>query len=360
MLGPSFLAAFELPDGRFALVAAQRGAIVPGADFIGSEEEVNHRLQEMWAMTDDNFRFDDKHVYAPAAWGFGEQELDVAELLIPKNLSKRFRLQQLTFGLSKGEILKLSILAILILGAGAAWLVYEDWSAKIEADERAREKELAKQRLAELNRKALEAQKSTALDHPWSKMPNIKDMSAVCVSAIHAVPISVDGWLLDSASCDAESQNASYVRTGNATVLGFKAGIRQYLAGPITFGSAGEAANVQGDITLGYGGDQELLDAETALQRVTSHFQERMIDAEIEPVEPVEQEQAALPGSKQEQKQPKAEWAEFGFTYSDLRDPRVTADGLGRVPSARLISVTAVLDERQITWKVKGAFYAKD
>jgi hypothetical protein len=69
-LGQSWLSVFSLGDGLYYLVAADKGAVIPDSDIVGSEDRIRSRMMELNAM----FEWTDDQIIAPEAWSFGGVE----------------------------------------------------------------------------------------------------------------------------------------------------------------------------------------------------------------------------------------------------------------------------------------------
>ncbi|MFD2274643.1 type 4b pilus protein PilO2 [Undibacterium arcticum] len=117
-LGPSWLGAFALADGRFAVVAVQDNSIVPGYDVILNRDEALHKLRECANLFHLPRR---SNFFAPAEFQFAQREVDINELLKPKRLKADNKLKQLRFGLTGGELVTGLVLIAILIAAGVGF-----------------------------------------------------------------------------------------------------------------------------------------------------------------------------------------------------------------------------------------------
>src|SRR5690554_5371978 len=65
VLGPTFIAAFPLPDGRFALVSGSNNAIVPDSEGVYEAADARQRIAELWSALEATVGNGELPVYAP-------------------------------------------------------------------------------------------------------------------------------------------------------------------------------------------------------------------------------------------------------------------------------------------------------
>lgn len=217
VLGASWLSVFRLDDNLYYLVAADKSAVIPDSDIIGTEDQIRTRMVELNSM----FEWNDDQIIAPEIWSFGGVEKPLDSLLTAQNVKKKHKLKQLTFGLSKKEWFRFSA-AGLVLGAVGigAWTYFEferrlahEQQAKIEAARRA---ELA--RLDEDQRRQIA---SSALTRPWTLKPRPSQMLSLCEGAIYSLPVTIGGWVFEKAQCTPGKLDSTYKRTTGATNVDF-------------------------------------------------------------------------------------------------------------------------------------------
>lgn len=351
----SWIGAFELPDGNYALVAVHGGMIVPGCDAVGNKQDIRNLLIEKDSQRKViSFR----KVFHPDDFNYRGENLDLEGLLRPKQLKADFRLKQLTFGLTKRELISAGCITI-ALSIGAVG--YFQWAAnqeRLERQEAARQELLRQQQLADLAAKSASSPDAQALTHPWAAMPGIEDFLGGCQGGIDALPLSLGGWVFESAICTIETIETVYKQAPSATFEMFKAAAASRFPSPPVLLSGGDRAGLGDQITLGAGGDDELLLVEDMRSQFTSYFQRLNLPVEI--IENAALAQALaepLPG-QQEQPSPPPAWKSFAFTITTDYAPETVFRGLS-LQGVRLTEISVNKADVQLTWIIKGEIYAR-
>lgn len=356
-LGSSWLGVFELDDGRYVFVAVNDGAIVPGCDMVGDRDEVRDKLSYVYGL----FTWD--KVYVPADFDYGGETVDIKTLLSPGNLKGEYRLKQLTFGLTRRELIVGSIVAI---AATVAVFGYSQWKTEQERrirEERIRADQIRQQQLAELNAKAKREQGVKALEHPWSKLPSPEEFVKGCGDAINAVPLTLRGWIVAAVKCDGRAVDATYERGENATVNDFLAAARERFGADPDVADGGDKSNVRAvDLKLGYGGDDPLLPMAATLANFASHFQAIGIKPTLKPKAEEVSKPQALPGQEPVQAvvEQVKDWKTVEFSFDTEYAPETLMAGLdGTGMRFTELSVGLAKDAATLTWHVAGEIYAK-
>ncbi|MEB0222090.1 type 4b pilus protein PilO2 [Pseudomonas sp. AB12(2023)] len=359
-LGDTWIGVFKLTDDQYAIVAVVSGAIVPGADKIGDLASVEKHLRRLWSRGTD-FK---NNVYAPAEMGFGGQELNIEELLIPSKLKKEYRLRPLTFGLTKKELIGggcLVVLAVCLLSSGWQWHVRSQYAlqqAKIQAAK------IELQRLSDLNAKTRVEQVAPALKHPWASRSGVGDFVSACLNTANKMPLALGGWIAMSANCKSDIYAITYVRQGASTVSQVITAAKSFFELAPAFTNGGDIASLNKPLEMNLAGDEELTDLDTLLAVFNSHFQQLLIKPELvevpykaPPVAP------ALPGSDGNTTKPlpppAPDWIEFSFKVVSHIPPEILVQGLpGRGVRINEIDIDRS-EAAQLTWTIYGAIYAK-
>lgn len=357
-LGDTWIGAFKLPDGQYAVVAVDGGAVVPGADKIGDLETIKKQLNRLFGRGTTTY----KKIYAPEEMNFGGEALDIEELLRPSNLNKSYTLKPLTFGLTKKEWIGTGVAVAIVLTlivAGWQWHLESERQAKA-ARIHAAQAEAA--RLAELNAKTRAAQAAPALKHPWSTQSGVGDFVIACLKVANSKPLSLAGWPAVSANCKSDLYAVTYARAGSATVNQFIQAAKPLFELAPAFTNGGDAASLNQPLEIQLAGDEELADLDTALALFNSHFQQVLIKpelAEVKYVPPAAPE--ALPGADPTQAPPPPptpDWIEFSFSIESRIPPEILVQGLpGR--GVRVTEIVITREAAQLLWTIKGALYAK-
>lgn len=357
-LGPSWLGVFELDDGTYAFVAVNDGAIVPGCDMVGDREEVREKLNYIYSF------FSWEKVYVPADFDYGGETVDIKTLLVPGSLQKEHRLKQLTFGLTNRELLLGvgAVVAIVIGGVGYMQLqAVEEKKARME---RIRAEQIRQQQLAELNAKTKREQSVNALAHPWAKLPAADDFISSCVAGINAMPLTINGWVFQSAKCGGNQLAATYGRRGTATVNDFISGAKGRFVSEPAFLEEGESVAVHTELKLMYGGDDVLQPLAPMLSSFTSHFQALDIKLKLTEKPTAPEKPKPLPGQTASQPDNEVEvvpdWKTYTFSFDTELAPELAFTGLNG-SGVRFTEVAVKLQEEtsKLTWNVAGEIYAK-
>jgi hypothetical protein len=350
----SWIGAFALPDEQFALVAVYDGMIVSGCDLIADKETVLDRLREM-----DSQRsvMEFSKVFHPADVEYRGDPLDIEEVLVAKAMRKDYALKQLTFGLTKRELVQLGagVTALLCLGLG-----YQQWDAykTREAFKEAQRQEAARQKaLAELNARAGAEQTVKALQHPWATQPGMVDFLNACQGAVNSLPLAMGGWTFESAKCTEASLETVYQRSGKTPFNSFVQAAQGRFAAPPALLEGGDKAMLGDQVSIGAGGDDELLPFEQLQADFTSYLQVLDLKATMVPVPVAIPPQPPLPGGAEAPPPLKPDWQQFSFTLTSPYAPLYLFAGL-HLKGVRLTEISVVRTGPALSWSAKGDIYA--
>lgn len=350
----SWIGAFELPNNLYAFVAVHKGLIVPGCDIIADRQTVLDLLIEK-----DSQRkiMEFGKAFHPADFNYRGSPRAIEELLQPKAMSKEYALKPLKFGLTTREMVQIGAGVLVLAAAGIGYLQWDAYQIEQAKQEAARKEQKRLAALAELNARAGAEQPPQALEHPWAKQPGVEDFLNGCQGAIDALPLAIGGWVFKSATCSANSVEAVYVREGNRTFNDFVAAASgRFPAEPVLLGEGNEA--VLGDaISIGVGGDDELLGLSAMQADFLSHLQSVGINVALNEIPVTPPVPAALPGGESAPPPPLPDWKQFGFRLSSLNSPTDLFFNY-HLPGLRLTQVEAVLQQAQLIWTIQGDLYA--
>lgn len=354
-LGESWIAAWRvsLDEDRYALVAVYEGAVIPGSDLVGTGDEIKRKVAQLLGRS---ISFED--TYLPLEFERGGKPLDVDELLHPRNLRREYRLRPLAFGLSNGEIARLSVIGTLVLITLIGWQQWGAHKARL-----AREAAIAaeQQRLAELealNARAKQEQTLQALEHAWAKRPSVAEFIAGCNGSIDSIPLSISGWIFTSAQCDGDLVSATFKRTGNSTARGFIAASRDHFADEPAFFDEGNSAALKISLKLNLAGDESLVESSQALALLTSWLHGQSLEPTIKELPVQVPQPPALPGEPTPPAPPPPEWKHFELQYSSSLPPSIVLRGVPET-GLRLREIKTQLQSDHLTWSVIGDLYAK-
>ncbi|MDR9863440.1 type 4b pilus protein PilO2 [Pseudomonas baetica] len=354
-LGESWIAAWRvsLDEDRYALVAVYEGAVIPGSDLVGTGDEIKRKVAQLLGRS---ISFED--TYLPLEFERGGKPLDVDELLHPRNLRREYRLRPLAFGLSNGEIARLSVIGTLVLITLIGWQQWGAHKARL-----AREAAIAaeQQRLAELealNARAKQEQTLQALEHAWAKRPSVTEFIAGCNGSIDSIPLSISGWIFTSAQCDGDLVSATFKRTGNSTARGFIAASRGHFADEPAFFDEGNSAALKISLKLNLAGDESLVESSQALALLTSWLHGQSLEPTIKELPVQVLQPPTLPGEPTPPAPPPPEWKHFELQYSSSLPPSIVLRGVPET-GLRLREIKTQLQSDHLTWSVIGDLYAK-
>jgi hypothetical protein len=364
-LGDTWLGAFALKEGQYAVVAVFDGSIVPGYDLIGSRDEALSALQSGYnllkVLDKDNKIFRAESVYAPNEFDFSPYEHDIYALLNIKNLKKNYKLKPLTFGLTTKELIKVGL--TLLAGSGMFWGYheYQHYQQQVEREAQLKAEQIRRLQLERLDSHAKQAQLKTLL-YPWSSIPLAVDFVAACSEAIHALPLSIAGWVFDIASCDHKGVSVSYARrVANTTVKQFSQHSKAYFSNEAIFTDQGNTALLENPLSLASGKNDALAPTTEILTEFVAYFQALDIPLKLEEKQLVSPEVPSLQGQVQQTPPPIPSWRQFAFEYQTELAPPSYFMGLPHQNGVRITNIKAQLNEEAalLNWTVSGEIYAK-
>ncbi|WP_375122208.1 type 4b pilus protein PilO2 [Pseudomonas sp. LW8] len=349
----SWIGAFLLPNGLYALVAVHGGLIVPGCDVIGGKDQIFNLLVEKDSQR-RIMEFD--KVYHPEDFGYRGAPLDIEEVLPSGAKLKDYALKPLTFGLTKREIITIGCTTLALVIALIGYSQWTDYQRQEAIKEAARLEAERLAKLAELNALAGAEQTFQALQHPWASIPGIEDFLNACQGAIDSQALSLGGWPFESALCNTAIIEPVYKRSGTTFNDLIAAGQGRFPAPPVLM-EGGERARFGDEIKLGVGGDDELSGFAVVQANFTSHMQKLDLKAELVEV-PATPLPANLPGQEHAPPPPLPDWKTYSFSLTSPYTPKFIFAGLN-LPGVRLVEMTVVREGHQLSWSIKGEIYAR-
>lgn len=358
-LGDTWLGAFKLPDGQYAIVGILRGGVIPGSDMIGDLETISSALRSIYAY---KHGIDDNDIYAPEEMNFGGQALDIEKILTPVSMRKEYSLKPLTLSLTRKQVVVAGALVLSVFAGGCGYLRYEAIEAKKKHDAEVRAAKIKVAEMEAINARSRAEQTAKSIVHPWSLMPSVSDFIESCSAFVFRQPLSAAGWVLTSSACDGQQFAASFSRSYRASEadLADYAVSAGYVKPPIFF-DGGDKVAVSLDAKPIYAGDEPLPNEAEALISFTSHFQRLGIKPEVTaltvsaPTPP-----PLLPGQDPSMQiiPPDPDWKEFEFSFDTELPPSMLFEGLSPV-GIRLTQIKNTVTNARMTWSVKGTIYAK-
>lgn len=350
VLGDNTLAVFQLSENYYALFAVLDGGIVANSDIVGDRETIEAKQNSLRNMVEGtNQKW--ARLIAPPGFALDDETVDLESIINPRVLKRHHQMRQLTFGLSNKELTRItavSAAAMLIVGGGMyAWHVHHQSVI---------EKGLEAQREKAIRDAMHMGQQQTSmpqLPHPWASIAPVDAVLDGCVSYLGQFPVTMGGWVLDTATCQANGTiGAFYKRSGNRTLNDFLNAATAYfhvqpIATDPNTGGVGGRVNITGK------SDEATLELSAAQRPFISHFQRWGIDVPLVP--------ADAPAVAPQNGQPKApvpDWKTFSFTETSLLNPTTAMAEIPR-EGLRVTEIDLKFDPATslTTWTTKGDLY---
>lgn len=234
-LGPSWIAAFPLSNGKMVMAAAHDGAIVAGSDVMGPVEQVRQVFEEtceIMAGADQGWG----RVIAPHDWSSAAQAKELDIVLAKAKITAKARIRPIKFKLTRRQIIAGVCFSLLVSAGSVAAKVYVEKTR--EADRLARIEKarlvLQEQEQAEINRRIVNG--------PWAELPPASVMIKMCSEGWSQVPLAIEGWLFENSRCSLNEMTAVYRRSGPATVGAFTEAVEPQFGDPIVTQNGDSAA----------------------------------------------------------------------------------------------------------------------
>ena len=352
-LGSSWLAAWKIEDAedRYALVAVYRGAVIPGADLVGTADEIKRKVAQQLSRS-----MSFEKVFVPAEFGRGGEPFDAETLLHPSNLKREYKLTPLAFGLSSKELVRVAAMAAVVVGCFIGWHQWHQHQLQIAREAQLAAEAARRAELDALNQRTNSPVVLEALVHPWVKQPSVPAFLSGCNGAIDQLPLAIAGWLFVSAKCDGALMSASYKRTGNSTTLAFTAATAGHFADTPAFYDEGNMAALKLIFELPLAGDDVLDPATQALDSITSWLQAQDLQPKITEVPVTVVQPPALPGQPAPPPPPPPDYRHFEIRYTSQLPPATVLHAVQNT-GMRLREIETKFQGGQLTWNVVGDLY---
>lgn len=354
-LGDDWIAVFDIGDGRYAIAAAKNGAIIPGCDDIGPRAQIEESLRT-------NFNLHQfTQVICPAEFDFGGEERDLGQLLQSHKLRKEYKLQPLSGARTLLSALLVVALVLLMVGGGTiGFLMYRKHQQQQAAAAAAAAAATEQRRLEELKAASGQDVTPVALTHPWASQPVVREMRSACVDAMRAFPLSIGGWLVDSALCHSGMVQATYRRMPTATVNGFTTHAQAQGYRIAMIDEAGETGTLSVSLgALRAGGDDALLDMGQIGNAVRSLLQSRSSQFTLSVKDVTPAAPPVLPGQEAPPAPPAPDWQTQSLTITGRQTPGDMLTGLEDLPGLRLLSVSVKRSQSELEWSLTGEINGK-
>lgn len=339
-------AVFALSKDKYWFIAVSDGMLSPLSDIVGDESvirtAVTHFLQilvrpaEGWT------------IYAPDDF-FPDQQTEnksLTDLIYNKTRLRRARLHK-THNPQLLWYWGLSVIAViggyLLLNA---WQQHQKVTRVIAAQAALRARQQASNAALTDNQK------------PWAKQPRLPEMLDTCRAVWKAAPVSVAGWIFNSATCNTSGKIIlHYALTGGGTVSDFAARI------PVIY-----PPDIQPVFNIPGGADdaiitlpvklippehpETLLPGDQQIQQLTSYAQRLnarlRLSAQDNPTRLTKGSVQPLP------------WRTFSFTFiTDIPPDRLFGSSRFNSNGIRANSIAATLKNNRLEYTIDGVLYVK-
>jgi hypothetical protein len=325
----NWLAAFKLPDGKWAYFAVRDANFLPNGDFAGTKEEVLERLHGDYGLGGWNVVIGDPEL---ADYGFHNFESRTVLDLIPHRKNGAIRphrwwaLQPLRRRKSKWPIAAAAGVAVAVAGA-AGWQTYQRKQQELQQE---RDIAAARQQMQQQGGQALQTS-------PWAGKPGPLETAKACIDRLaHLTP---GGWKLDEYACTGDK--VSYGWSRNQSTAAF---LREQVPGA-EIDPNGEKATYSETLTLKAKEAETLLAQKDIVEPIVSTLQLMGVTTQI-----------SSPG----QGGAVVEMASSGwraYTY------KIHAHGLAPVVVASVLDQPGVRIDKMIyrggDWAIEGMMYVK-
>ncbi|EKN6119285.1 pilus assembly protein PilO, partial [Yersinia enterocolitica] len=269
--------------------------------------------------------------------------------------------KQLTFGLTKQEILTYMIFLLLVCSAFAYYKYDEN---------------IKKQQIAEQNRIALEKYKAEQqriksatkkdvqieeLLKPWVGQPSVKEFVSNCTQLTKSIPPNILGWELTKINCTEKALSTDYTRNELSTVNDFRQSVKGLFNVDIfTTDNDGNTALFAIENKMLPAGNEELKSALDVLADFTSYFQRLNIGYKITELEVKPPQLLAGQVQDENNKPLPPPWRIFDFVVTTDINPNILF-GNFNVAVTRIESIEMGIENTtKLTWVIKGKVYVKD
>lgn len=354
-LGNSWIAAWvvDAEKDRYAIVAVHEDRIIPGCDLIATASEIRKRVLQQRSR---GIQFERE--FLPPEFGMGGELIDIDELLHPNRLKREYRLRPLVLGMSRPELSQLLVVALLIGGGLLVWSQWKSHQAEIKRQAAVEAERRQLQELAELQRQTGAEQPLQALEHPWAKQPSVIAFVEECSRVMYQLPLNIRGWAFNRAECNGARVSAMYDRAGNSSAHEFTLAVGEILSARPEFTEQAQSAVLTFDLAIDAAGDDALIEASDALEKLTSWFHRFSQEPQLQLMPVATAQEPALPGQPAPPPPPPPQWHQYQLSYSTGILPY---DSLNGAPTQglRLQEIKTEYKADHLIWSVTGVLYAK-
>jgi hypothetical protein len=330
----NWLAAFKLPDGKWAYFAVRDANFLPNGDFAGTKEEVLERLHGDYGLGGWNIVIGDAELENQGFHNFNAKRI---EDVLPRKPNGQLRIHR-WWGL---QPIKPSIAwplvavggLVLVVAATSGALYWQKYQKKKEEEARDRAIEEARRRM-------MGKSPTSALPHPWASKPLPLAFAQSCLAQFSHM--TAGGWALDEYSCGGGQATYSWSRQGSTI---------QFLLEQVPDAMVdinGDKARFSVPLPASNGVDEALMEQKEAIAPLISKLQLLNVPARTN-------REAPPPSSSPNNPAPVPEWQTFPLTLSIGSMPPMEIAAILSQPGTRIDKMVY----RGGAWSIEGVVYAK-
>lgn len=347
-LGPSFIAAFEVEPGKYAVTGAMNDIILPQSDKYLDAVQARAHFQKLWDSLESSLGIEDFEVYAPE--GFFKDAQPYTLDALARHVKRSHRLKKRpTF--APNDLARYFIWGCILTALLAGGWIY--------AADQAEKSRLANQKTVVPTHPVTADE--LAATRPWTKQAQPRVFAQRCTQSLGVLPLTLDGWVLANARCDANQIAAQYARTQGRTADGLSAAISAWSPRLLlAFSSDGDLATIKWAMSMPPGGDDGLAPMLTRSTDFLSHWQHRLVPVTVARSASHFAPNYIPPKTAVDPRLLHPNWQTLSWEIKgSTRNPTSLVKGLS-VPGVRIQSISLAFGESgALNWSLKGNLYGQ-
>lgn len=347
-LGPSFIAAFEVEPGKYAITGAMNDIILPQSDKYLDAVQARAHFQKLWDSLESSLGVEDFEVYAPE--GFFKDAQPYAIDALARHVKRSHRLKK------RPTFAPNDLARYFVWGCVLTALMAGGW---IYASDQAEKSRLARQKTVAPAHPVTAAE--LAATRPWTHQAQPGVFAQRCTKSLGVLPLTMDGWVLANAHCEANLVAAQYARTQGRTSNGFSSAISTWSPRlQVAFSNDGDLATVTWAMSMPPGGDDGLGALQARKTDFLSYWQHRLISVPMTSSASHFAADYVTPKVAADPRLLHPNWQTLSWEIKDSpRNPTSLIEGLS-VPGVRIQSISLAFGESGVlNWSLKGNLYGQ-
>jgi hypothetical protein len=330
----NWLAAFKLPDGKWAYFAVRDANFLPNGDFAGTKEEVLERLHGDYGLGGWNIVIGDAELESEGFHNFNAKRI---EDVLPRKSNGQLRihrwwaLQPVKSSISLPVVAAAGVAIVAVAVGGVTY--WHSYQKKKEEEARDRAIEEARRKMAG------KAPLST-LPHPWASKPMPLAFVQACLGQFGH--LTAGGWMLEEYGCDSAQATYTWSRQGSSVAF-----LVEQVPGAI-IDLSGDKATFSTPLKIAPGSDEVLMEQRPAIEPLISRLQLLNVQTKLGI--------APLPVNPDpNNNQPQPDWKTYTLNLDIGSMPPMEIATILNRPGVRIDKMLY----RGGTWAIEGVVYAK-